>query len=120
MAAQVQAVKALASDRHHHLQSRVSYCSQALCLSFLVQVMKVVKDLVSGDITICSTIHSPTPFTFRLFDRMLILLRGQVQSGTSRSQKDRSAEHLQHRHSTAPRWGRSDVRPPFGQGRSIP
>ena len=29
-------------------------------------------------ITICSTIHSPTPYCFRLFDRMMILLRGQV------------------------------------------
>ena len=49
------------------------------------QVMTVVRDLVmdpvSGaprDITICSTIHSPTPYCFSLFDRMLLLLRGQV------------------------------------------
>lgn len=47
--------------------------------------MKVVRDLVADpisgaprDITICSTIHSPTPYCFSLFDRMLLLLRGQV------------------------------------------
>ncbi len=43
--------------------------------------MKVVKDLLvtqTAGITICSTIHSPTPYCFRLFDRMMILLRGQV------------------------------------------
>ena len=56
-----------------------------------VQVMRVVKDLLvtqTAGITICSTIHSPTPFCFRLFDRMTILLRGQVvyfgQRGASR------------------------------------
>ena len=41
----------------------------------------MVKDLLStqaAGITICSTIHSPTPYCFRLFDRMMILLRGQV------------------------------------------
>jgi len=49
------------------------------------EVMKVVKDLVrdsetgaARDITICSTIHSPTPYCFRLFDRLLMLLSGQV------------------------------------------
>ena len=43
------------------------------------QVMLVVKCLLAKhDITICSTIHSPTPFCFRLFDRLMILLRGQV------------------------------------------
>jgi len=44
--------------------------------------VKICKPLTSGclvaGITICSTIHSPTPYCFRLFDRMMILLRGQV------------------------------------------
>lgn len=26
----------------------------------------------------CATIHSPTPYTFNLFDRLLLLLRGRV------------------------------------------
>ncbi|KAK9865323.1 hypothetical protein WJX84_007950 [Apatococcus fuscideae] len=42
------------------------------------EVMKVVKGLVQNGITICATIHSPTPSTFRLFDRMMMLLRGQM------------------------------------------
>ena len=36
----------------------------------------MVKDLARSGITICSTIHSPTPFCFALFDRVLILLHG--------------------------------------------
>ena len=41
--------------------------------------MLVVKGLLAdAAITICSTIHSPTPFCFRLFDKLMILLRGQV------------------------------------------
>lgn len=49
------------------------------------EVMKVVKDLVansspgsSRDMTICSTIHSPTSTCFKMFDRLLLLLRGEV------------------------------------------
>lgn len=40
--------------------------------------MTVVKSLASMGITVCATIHSPTPYCFNLFDRMLLLLRGQV------------------------------------------
>ena len=40
--------------------------------------MTVVKNLVSDGTTICSTIHSPTPYTFSLFDSVLFLLAGQV------------------------------------------
>ena len=43
-----------------------------------VQVMSVVKGLMKTGMTICATIHSPTPFCFRLFDRMMILLRGHM------------------------------------------
>ena len=38
----------------------------------------MVKDLVSGGITIAATIHSPTSRTFQLFDRVLILQRGHI------------------------------------------
>ena len=40
--------------------------------------MSEVKALVRGGITICATIHSPTPFAFSLFDSLIILLRGRV------------------------------------------
>ena len=40
--------------------------------------MSVVKGLMKTGMTICATIHSPTPFCFRLFDRMMILLRGHM------------------------------------------
>jgi ABC-type multidrug transport system ATPase subunit len=43
-----------------------------------MQVMGVVKGLVKSGMTICATIHSPTPHCFRLFDAMMILLRGRV------------------------------------------
>lgn len=42
------------------------------------EVMSVVKNLASGGITVCATIHSPTQYTFSLFGRLLILLRGQT------------------------------------------
>ncbi|KAL4431462.1 hypothetical protein ABPG75_006718 [Micractinium tetrahymenae] len=42
------------------------------------EVMTVVKSLATMGITVCATIHSPTPYCFNLFDRMLLLLRGQV------------------------------------------
>ncbi len=37
-----------------------------------------VRRLAKKGITICSTIHSPTPFAFSLFDRLIMLLRGKV------------------------------------------
>jgi len=40
--------------------------------------MTVVKGLVKDGITICATIHSPTPYCFNLFDSLMILLRGHV------------------------------------------
>ena len=42
------------------------------------QVMTVVKSLVKTGMTICATIHSPTPYCFNLFDTLMILLRGNV------------------------------------------
>jgi ATP-binding cassette subfamily G (WHITE) protein 2 len=42
------------------------------------EVMTVVKNLASTGITICATIHSPTPYSFSLFDRMLLLLSGKM------------------------------------------
>jgi ABC-type multidrug transport system ATPase subunit len=40
--------------------------------------MTVVKHLADEGLTICATIHSPSPTAFQLFDRMLLLLSGQV------------------------------------------
>lgn len=40
--------------------------------------MLVVKGLLKSGMTICATIHSPTPFAFNLFDRLMILLGGDT------------------------------------------
>jgi ABC-type multidrug transport system ATPase subunit len=40
------------------------------------EVISVVKSLANMGITVCATIHSPTPYAFGLFDRLLLLLRG--------------------------------------------
>eukprot|EP00884_Botryococcus_braunii_P006506 jgi/Botrbrau1/15857/Bobra.40_1s0041.1 len=42
------------------------------------EVMTVVKRFTQLGITICATIHSPTPYAFRLFDTLMLLLRGHV------------------------------------------
>ncbi|CAK0783380.1 hypothetical protein CVIRNUC_006579 [Coccomyxa viridis] len=42
------------------------------------EVIAVVKNLTKTGITICATIHNPTPFCFNLFDRLMILLHGRV------------------------------------------
>jgi ABC-type multidrug transport system ATPase subunit len=41
------------------------------------EVMTVVKSLVSEGVTICATIHSPSPYCFDLFDRLMVLVRGE-------------------------------------------
>lgn len=43
-----------------------------------VQVMTVVKHLVSDGVTVCATIHSPTSYCFNLFDKLMMLVRGRV------------------------------------------
>lgn len=40
--------------------------------------MTVVKSLADDGITICATIHSPTSYAFNLFDRLILLLKGEV------------------------------------------
>ena len=40
--------------------------------------MTVVKQLAHDDVTICATIHSPTSYCFSLFDKLMMLVRGQV------------------------------------------
>lgn len=42
------------------------------------EVMSVVKSLSRQGITVCATIHSPTPYCFSLFDRLLLLLGGKA------------------------------------------
>eukprot|EP00955_Chlamydomonas_euryale_P027378 288781-Chlamydomonas_euryale.AAC.1 len=40
--------------------------------------MTVVKGLVTDGVTICATIHSPSQYTFHLFDNLIMLVKGQV------------------------------------------
>lgn len=42
------------------------------------EVMDTVSLLAKSGITVCATIHSPTPHVFRLFDRLLVVLRGRT------------------------------------------
>ncbi|KXZ50089.1 hypothetical protein GPECTOR_18g66 [Gonium pectorale] len=42
------------------------------------EVMKVVRGLTQDGTTIAATIHSPTAATFALFDRVMLLVRGQM------------------------------------------
>ena len=42
------------------------------------EIMTVAHSLARSGITVCATIHSPTPYTFRLFDRLLMLSRGKM------------------------------------------
>jgi ATP-binding cassette subfamily G (WHITE) protein 2 len=61
------------------------------------EVMSVVKSLANYGITVCATIHSPTPYAFGLFDRLLLLLRGSpIYFGANGSQA------LDYFHSVAP------------------
>lgn len=53
------------------------------------EVMRVVKSLASSGITILATIHSPSQYTFSLFDRLLIIVRGRtVYFGDNHSAMD--------------------------------
>ncbi|DBA95854.1 hypothetical protein WJX77_006274 [Trebouxia sp. C0004] len=66
------------------------------------EVMEVVKGLVTSGITIAATIHSPTPRTFQLFDRVLILQRGRIvffgDNGESAKQYFAVSPHFEVRH----------------------
>ncbi|CAD7705429.1 unnamed protein product [Ostreobium quekettii] len=42
------------------------------------EVLMLVKALTSDGITICATVHSPSPCAFALFDRLVMLVRGQL------------------------------------------
>ena len=44
------------------------------------QVMEMVIALTrtNNSITVCATIHSPSPQTFGLFDKLIILLSGRI------------------------------------------
>jgi ABC-type multidrug transport system ATPase subunit len=46
----------------------------------VLQVMDIVKRLTTSNdsITVCATIHSPSPQTFNLFDKIIILLSGRI------------------------------------------
>lgn len=40
--------------------------------------MAFTKKFANDGVTICATIHSPSPFAFSLFDRVLMLVRGEI------------------------------------------
>jgi len=42
------------------------------------EIISVVRSLALSGITVCSTIHSPTPFAFSQFDRLMLMLKGKV------------------------------------------
>ena len=42
------------------------------------ETMAVVKNLVTGGVTVCATIHSPTATAFALFDSLMMLTRGRT------------------------------------------
>lgn len=42
------------------------------------EVMDTVAALARTGITVCATIHSPTPHVFRLFDRLFVILQGRT------------------------------------------
>ena len=43
-----------------------------------LEVMSTVKGLAARGLTVCSTIHAPTPAVAVLFDRLLVLLDGHL------------------------------------------
>ena len=45
--------------------------------------MTVVKSLAHLGITICATVHSPTPYCFDLFDRLVRTMNGVMAGGVS-------------------------------------
>jgi len=42
------------------------------------EVMEVVRGLIDDGVSLCATLHSPTPMTFRLFDRIILLVQGTM------------------------------------------
>ena len=42
------------------------------------ETMAVVKNLVTGGVTVCATIHSPTATAFGMFDALMMLTRGRT------------------------------------------
>ena len=62
------------------------------------EVMTVVKNLTDDGTTICTTIHSPTPYVYGLFDTMMILVRGQTAYFGSRGEKRMPYDIGIHRH----------------------
>jgi len=42
------------------------------------EVMRLVKSFARNGITVCATIHSPSPKTFELFDQLVLLVQGKM------------------------------------------
>jgi len=43
-----------------------------------LQVLKVLRKIANGGVTVVAAIHSPTSYAFQLFDDLIILIRGRV------------------------------------------
>ncbi len=43
-----------------------------------LQVLKVLRKVANGGVTVVAAIHSPTSYAFQLFDDLIILIRGRV------------------------------------------
>ena len=42
------------------------------------EVISVLKSLATSGITVCATIHSPSPYAFAMFDTLLLMLKGRT------------------------------------------
>ena len=73
-----------------------------------------------GGVTICATIHSPTPYAFSLFDSLMILLRGRVvyfgDRGADRSNFATDESPPCSAELCCDRLGRARVASPMGSG----
>ncbi|KAF5832767.1 P-loop containing nucleoside triphosphate hydrolase protein [Dunaliella salina] len=52
------------------------------------EVMRNVKQLADGGVTICATIHSPTAYCFSLFNRLMMLVKGRKRGLFIRERAD--------------------------------
>ena len=44
----------------------------------MLQVLKVLRKVANGGVTVVAAIHSPTSYAFQLFDDLIVLIRGRV------------------------------------------
>ncbi len=74
--------------------------------------MEVIKGLALKGLTVCATIHSPSPTAFALFDRLLLLLDGQIAYFGARGMfVKRSLLHAPQQGSATPRMQMTSLLP---------